>query len=74
MFVCILGFCAHNESCKRVYYINDRFFFRFLSGKYDNVLSDGVYPEPKKSILLRLRQYRPISYSVKNQDNYGMKV
>jgi hypothetical protein len=33
IFVCILRFCDHNESCKRVYYKNDRFFSRFFVGK-----------------------------------------
>ena len=50
--MCILRFCDHNESCKRVYYKNDRFFSRFLSGRYDNVVSDGVSPEAKNSIYI----------------------
>jgi hypothetical protein len=67
--VCILRFCARNESCKRVYYKNDRFFSRFLCGKYDNVLSDDVYPEAKTVFYWDFNvntQY--IGYSVKNQD------
>ena len=57
--------CAHNEMCKRVYYNNDRFFSHILCWKYDNVAI----------VFIQKRIYRQyIDYSVKNQDNYEMKV
>ena len=51
--MCILRLCAHNESCKRVYYKN---VFVWKMWKYDNVYSDSVYPEAKNSFLLRFYQ------------------
>jgi hypothetical protein len=71
LVVCILRLCAHNESGKRVYYKNDRFFSRFLCRKYDNVAM--VFIQKRKTVFYwDFNVNIAICFSLKNQDNYGL--